>query len=70
MDHDRLFKELLSIFFVEFVALFLPYAHASLDPASVEFLDKEVFTEQLDELSEALLDFKTSADLENWLLRY
>lgn len=45
MDHDRLFKELLSTFFVEFVQLFLPDVHAYLDPASVAFLDKEVFTD-------------------------
>ena len=45
MDHDRLFKELLSTFFVEFVELFLPDVAACLDPASIEFLDKEVFTD-------------------------
>lgn len=45
MDHDRLFKELLTTFFVEFVALFLPDMAAYLDPTSLEFLDKEVFTD-------------------------
>ncbi len=45
MDHDRLFKELLTSFFVEFVALFLPDVAAYLDPDSLEFLDKEVFTD-------------------------
>src|SRR4051794_7565177 len=45
MDHDRLFKELLRTFFVEFIELFLPEVAAYLDPASVEFLDKEVFTD-------------------------
>jgi predicted transposase/invertase (TIGR01784 family) len=45
IDHDRLFKELLSTFFVEFIELFFPEVHAELDPASVEFLDKEVFTD-------------------------
>ena len=45
MDHDRLFKELLTSFFVEFVQLFLPDVAAYLDPNSVEFLDKEVFTD-------------------------
>ncbi len=45
MDHDRLFKELLTVFFVEFVQLFLPDVVAYLDPASIEFLDKEVFTD-------------------------
>jgi hypothetical protein len=45
IDHDRLFKELLSVFFLEFIALFFPEVHADLDPASIEFLDKEVFTD-------------------------
>lgn len=45
MDHDRLFKELLTNFFVEFIELFLPDVAAYLDPDSLEFLDKEVFTD-------------------------
>lgn len=45
IDHDRLFKELLSTFFVDFVELFLPDLHRDLDPASLVFLDKEVFTD-------------------------
>ena len=45
MDHDRLYKELLTSFFVEFVQLFLPDVAAYLDPTSIEFLDKEVFTD-------------------------
>ena len=45
MDHDRLFKELLTTFFIEFVQLFLPDVAAFLDPTSIEFLDKEVFTD-------------------------
>lgn len=45
MNHDRLFKELLTSFFVEFVQLFLPDVAAYLDPNSLEFLDKEVFTD-------------------------
>lgn len=45
MDHDRAFKELLSTFFVEFVEAFLPNVSAYLDPNSLEFLDKEVFTD-------------------------
>lgn len=45
MDHDRLFKELLTNFFLEFLALFAPDALALLEPGSApEFLDKEVFT--------------------------
>ncbi len=45
MDHDRLFKELLTTFFVEFVDLFFPALAAYLDRSSVTFLDKEIFTD-------------------------
>ena len=46
MDHDRLFKELLSTFFVEFVDLFLPDIGAALDRnAAIVPMDKEVFTD-------------------------
>jgi hypothetical protein len=45
IDHDRLFKELLTTFFVEFVQGFLPDVAAYLDPDTIEFLDKEVFTD-------------------------
>ena len=45
MDHDRLFKELLTTFFVDFLEVFCPQLAGYLDPGSVEFLDKEVFTD-------------------------
>src|SRR5258708_3150654 len=46
MEHDQRFKELLTTFFHEFVALFLPDVADYLDPNTpVEFLDKEVFTD-------------------------
>ncbi len=45
IDHDRLFKELLTTFFVEFVELFLPEVSSYLERQSVKFLDKEVFTD-------------------------
>ena len=45
IDHDRLFKELLSTFLVEFIELFLPEMMAYLEPESITFLDKEVFTD-------------------------
>ena len=44
-DHDRLFKELLTTFFIEFLDLFLPEVSAFLEPDSIAFLDKEVFTD-------------------------
>lgn len=45
MDHDRLFKELLTTFFFEFLDLFFPDLIQYLDRDSIEFLDKEVFTD-------------------------
>lgn len=45
MDHDRLFKVLLTTFFVEFLELFFPELVQYLDLSSIEFLDKEVFTD-------------------------
>src|SRR5579884_2560621 len=45
MEHDRLFKQLLTTFFAEFIDLFLPEVSAYLDRGSLEFLDKEVFTD-------------------------
>ena len=45
IDHDRLFKELISTFFREFVALFLPDVMAQIEPASLILIDKEIFTD-------------------------
>jgi predicted transposase YdaD len=45
IDHDRLFKELLTTFFTDFVDLLLPELSSYLDPNSLVFLDKEVFTD-------------------------
>lgn len=45
IDHDRLFKELLTTFFAEFVELFLPNVSAHMERDSVEFLDKELFSD-------------------------
>jgi hypothetical protein len=47
VDHDQHFKELLQTFLPEFVALFLPAEAAQIDWSSVEFLDKELFTDLL-----------------------
>jgi hypothetical protein len=41
MDHDRLFKQLLTTFFAEFVELFLPEISGYLDRDSIHFLDKK-----------------------------
>ncbi len=45
IDHDRLFKTLLTTFFVDFVALFLPEVSARMEPDSLEFLSQEIFTD-------------------------
>ena len=44
-NHDRLFKELLTTFFMEFLELFFPKVAAYVDPGSLEFPDKQVFTD-------------------------
>ena len=44
IDHDKLFKELLTTFFVEFIELFVPGVVRYLDQASIEFVDKELYT--------------------------
>ena len=46
IDHDRLFKELLTTFFVEFIDAFLPAVGAALDhETALVPLDKEIFTD-------------------------
>ncbi|MBE9226683.1 DUF4351 domain-containing protein [Phormidium sp. LEGE 05292] len=45
IDHDRLFKELLTTFFFEFIELFFPEVAAYLERDSLTFLDKEIFTD-------------------------
>jgi hypothetical protein len=45
MDHDQLFKDLLTTFFVEFLELFFPKMAAELDRESIQFLDKELSTD-------------------------
>ncbi len=44
-DHDRLFKELLSTFFVDFLELFLPQVARAIEPDSVRFLPQEYFAD-------------------------
>ena len=45
IDHDRLFKELISTFFIEFIELFFPEVIKYIDINSVSLLDKEIFTD-------------------------
>jgi predicted transposase/invertase (TIGR01784 family) len=44
-DHDRLFKELLSTFFLEFLELFLPQIAREIEPDSIRFLPQEHFAD-------------------------
>ncbi|KJE28590.1 hypothetical protein LG52_2846 [Geobacillus kaustophilus] len=45
IDHDRLFKELLSTFFEEFVLLFFPRVYEHVDFHHLSFLSEEVLTD-------------------------
>ena len=45
MDHDRLFKELLSTLFLDFLEVFCTELATYLDAGSLEFLDKEISTD-------------------------
>ncbi|MGL5832195.1 MAG: Rpn family recombination-promoting nuclease/putative transposase, partial [Waterburya sp.] len=44
-NHDQLFKELLTTFFVEFLELLFPSVLEYLDTDSIQFVDKEIFTD-------------------------
>ncbi|MCG6178670.1 Rpn family recombination-promoting nuclease/putative transposase, partial [Anoxybacillus sp. LAT_35] len=45
VDHDRLFKELITAFFEEFLLLFFPHVHEHIDFQHVAFLSEELFTD-------------------------
>jgi len=45
IDHDRLFKELISTFFVEFLDLFFPQVVREIDRNDIQFLPQEVFND-------------------------
>jgi hypothetical protein len=45
INHDQLFKELLTTFFVEFLELFFPSVLEYLDTDTITFVDKELFTD-------------------------
>ncbi|HUK91292.1 MAG TPA: flagellar assembly protein H, partial [Blastocatellia bacterium] len=38
IDHDRLFKELISTFFLEFIGLFFPDVRSYIEAGSLDFL--------------------------------
>ena len=45
IDHDQLFKELISTFFLEFLQLFLPQVACTIEPDSIHFLPQEYFAD-------------------------
>ncbi len=45
IEHDRLFKELISTFFVEFIDLFFPKTAVAIDSKKIEFIDQGKETE-------------------------
>jgi hypothetical protein len=45
IDHDQLFKQLLTTFFLEFLELFAPELSIAIEPQSLEFLPQEYFTD-------------------------
>jgi hypothetical protein len=45
IDHDRLFKELIGTFFVDFLDLFIPEVRAYIEAGSIELVDKEIFVD-------------------------
>jgi hypothetical protein len=47
VDSDKLFKELLKTFFVEFLELFFAEMRAYIDETAIEFLDKQYYTDQV-----------------------
>lgn len=47
IDHDQLFKQLLSTFFLDFLELFFPEVLTYLEPDSLVFLEQEFFTDVL-----------------------
>ncbi|MCG0279047.1 MAG: Rpn family recombination-promoting nuclease/putative transposase, partial [Thermanaeromonas sp.] len=45
IDHDAIFKELITNFFKEFMELFFPEAHALIDYSELTFLSQEINTD-------------------------
>jgi hypothetical protein len=65
IDHDRLFKELLTTFFVEFLDLFLPEIANAIDRDSIQFLPQEYFadlTSGEDKIIDLLVEVKQSGE--------
>jgi Domain of unknown function (DUF4351) len=48
IDHDQLFKQLISTFFIEFLDLFVPELAVNIDRDNLEFLPQEYFTDLIE----------------------
>jgi hypothetical protein len=45
VPHDQIFKQYLESFFYEFLSTYVPDLATALDPASIEYVPTEVFTD-------------------------
>ncbi|KAF3889280.1 MULTISPECIES: DUF4351 domain-containing protein [Nostocales] len=71
IDHDRLFKELLSTFFIEFIELFFPQIASTIDRESIHFLPQEYFadlTSGEDKIIDLLVEVKQAGEDVGFLL--
>ena len=62
-DHDQLWKKLIQLFFKEFMELFYPDEAKKINFNKVEFLDKEYFTDVIEEGSRKQLDLVAKVGL-------
>ena len=60
IDHDQLFKQLLTTFFVEFLELFTPEFFAAIDPSSEQQFQVEVDTIKLPKERQDVMEITTS----------
>ena len=63
IDHDQLFKQLISTFFLEFLDLFAPDLAVNIDRDNFEFLPQEYFTD----IIEGDLPRQRFANDERWI---
>jgi hypothetical protein len=69
INHDQLFKELLTTFFIEFLELFFAPVLEYLDTDSIQFVDKELFTD-LVRGEKKILDIVALAKFQQYAKRY
>ena len=60
IDHDQLFKQLLTTFFLEFLELFTPEFFAAIDPSSEQQFQVEVDTIKLPKERQDVMEITTS----------